>query len=144
MEALKHQIMTLLGATEEGSELCEYALHHKLLGGTLPHAILAGNRHFVRELIVSYDVGADQDGPDCVDFASLAGERDMNGATALAVAAFVGEADILHEMMSAESLRELGRPRGWDDADAEGMNLICIAARRGHAQVVSVLALAHR
>ena len=103
--------------------MCSYATHHELVAGTLPYEILHNNTQIMRKLTASGDLLA------------VAKERDHFGATALAVAAYVGTAEMLQLMLQAEGLND-----AFTITDEEGHTPLSIAAARNHASVLRVAA----
>lgn len=137
---LKEQVMALAERAEmRGDEsphgraesLCSYGGHHRLLGGTLSHAALMGDCDMVRRVR--------DESPE--EFGALVGEQDEYGVTALHVAAFAGDVEMVHEIMDAESVKPLLRRLG-AERDRDGLTLACQVARNGHSSVIAALATA--
>jgi ankyrin repeat protein len=135
---LKAQVMALVERTEMRGEdsphgrtesLCVYGSHHKLLGGTLAHAALAGDAETVRRVR--------DEAPE--EFGSLVAEQDEYGASVLHIAAFSGEVDVLREILQAESVKPLLRRLG-AERDRDGLTLSCHVARQGHTHTIALLA----
>ena len=119
---LKSCIMTV--ADSENS-VNGYATHHELVAGTLPHEILHDSKDLLTQLQASGDL------------LSVAGEQDQFGASAFAVAAFVGASDVLNLMLKVD-----GAAAAFALPDSRGNTPLCIAAARNHATFISMAARA--
>eukprot|EP01052_Picozoa_sp_SAG31_P047037 SAG31_NODE_9243_length_1309_cov_1.161157_1_plen_101_part_10 len=89
-----------------------YATHHELVSGTLPHEILHNRTEILDQLAASGDL------------LSVASEQDQYGATAFAIAAFVGASEVLQKLLQVDGAPQVCAA----SVDGRGNTPLAIAA----------------